>query len=130
MSVDLGPGQSKRIHAWTSDKLQPAPDRYLVVRSPNDTFPANRHFFTAIKDLDRDPATVQHTIKQIDSHHLDVTLEAPAGAYAYFVNIGVPHAGTKFSDNFFDLEPGERRTIAVTNSAHPLSPQDLTIRSR
>ena len=38
-----------------------------------------------------------------------------------------PHEAACFGDNYLDLAPGERRTIAVTNRAAPLSPEDITL---
>ncbi|MBC8248264.1 MAG: hypothetical protein H8E90_01175, partial [Anaerolineales bacterium] len=37
--------------------------------------------------------------------------------YAYFVKLVVPIEGTKFSDNYFDLFPGQERVIEVWNEA-------------
>ena len=40
----------------------------------------------------------------------------------------VPFEETRFSDNYFDLGAGQRRTIRVTNAARPLTPGDVTVR--
>jgi hypothetical protein len=37
--------------------------------------------------------------------------------YAYFVKLTVPIESTKFSDNYFDLFPGQERVIEVWNEA-------------
>ena len=57
-------------------------------------------------------------------------MQISAQKYAYFVNLSVPHEGTDYSDNYFDLEPGEQRTITVTNANVPLRPDMLTVKSR
>ena len=38
-----------------------------------------------------------------------------AASYAYFVHLSAGDAAVSFSDNYFDLEPREERTVAVTN---------------
>jgi beta-mannosidase len=103
------------VRHWSAEDLAHGNDRYLGVHSGKETFPANRHFFGAIKDLDRQPATLHVSTKTIDAHKLEVTVEAPAGTYAYFVNIALPQEATRYSDNFIDLNPGELRTIVVHN---------------
>jgi hypothetical protein len=50
--------------------------------------------------------------------------------YAYFVHLTVPHEATRFTDNYFDLEPGARRTITVTNAQIALMPEMVTVGSR
>jgi beta-mannosidase len=37
--------------------------------------------------------------------------------YAYFVKLVVPVEGTRFSDNYFDLLPGQERVVEVWNEA-------------
>jgi beta-mannosidase len=105
-------------------------DRYLAVSSPAQTFPGNRHFFAPIKDLVRTVKPVAHSISAKSDGTLEVAITAPADAYAYFVHINATPERTRFTDNYFDLEPGEQRTITVSNASHPLTPADLTIKSR
>lgn len=45
-----------------------------------------------------------------------------APAYVTYVHLIVPDEHTRFSDNYFDLAAGERRTIVVTNQTTPLTP--------
>ena len=92
------------------------------------SFPSNRHFFAAIKDLRRDPVEPAVDITQTGEHELKVRLEA--SAYAYFVHLEVPDEATRFSDNYFDLKPGEERTISVTNTRVSLRPEAVEVRWR
>ena len=101
------------------------PDQYLVVRSTMDIFPANRHFFAAIKDLQRSAEQPQVDIQQINDHELHVQLQA--SSYAYFVHLNCAADGTHFSDNYFDMEPGEVRTITVTNPTTALTPESVQV---
>ncbi len=45
--------------------------------------------------------------------------------YAYFIHLSVPDEATSFDDNYFDLEPGESRTIVVTNPRRNPSAQHV-----
>jgi beta-mannosidase len=116
------------VARWDANRVSGAPDRYLSVSSDHDSFPSNRHFFAAIKDLRRDPVEPDVDITQTGEHELQVRLEAPA--YAYFVHLEVPDEATRFSDNYFDLKPGEERTISVTNPRVSLSPEAVEVRWR
>jgi beta-mannosidase len=100
----------------------------LTVRASDEAFPANRHFFAAIKDLDR-PKTAQpgFAIEQAGPNELRVTLDAPA--YLFFVHLLVPSETAKFSDNYFDLAAGETRLITIRDADRPLRVEDVTVRS-
>lgn len=130
IAVDVPANTSRAVASWSAGRLAAAPDRYLVVRSDTGTFPVNRDFFAAIKDLAREPGDLNVTISPKTDHALQVSITAPADHYAYFVHVTAPHEATRFEDNYFDLEPGECRTIAVTNASAPISASDLTVRAR
>jgi hypothetical protein len=53
-----------------------------------------------------------------------------AEGYAFFVHILSPSEDTVFSDNYFDMEPGEQRTITVTNPELPIQPELLQLHWR
>ena len=110
--------------AWAA----PVASMALHVRSGSGAFPDNRIFFGAIKDVQK-PAAVKPEVEiaQRTPHELEVTVIAPA--YAYFTHLLTPHGWTRFSDNYFDLRPGERRVITVSNAGVELRPEDVTVRS-
>ncbi len=116
---------SHPVAHWPADRVKGAPDRYLTAHSGEDRFPKNRHFFAAIKDLRRTPLEPNVSIIPTGEHELRVRLKAPV--YAYFVHLEVPDEATGFSDNYFDLEPGEERTIIVTNNARALSAENVKV---
>jgi beta-mannosidase len=128
LRVQVSANASHTVARWTADRVSGAPDRYLSVRSAGDRFPSNRHFFADIKDLRRDPAGPEVDIIPIEEHELEVRLRA--SAYAYFVHVEVPDEAARFSDNYFDLEPGEERTVVVTNARSPITPETTKIRWR
>jgi beta-mannosidase len=121
---------SQPVARWNAEALGGTPGRYLAVRSPTDRFPPNRHFFAAIKDLERPVAPPLMTVTAASDRKLRVELTAAADAYAYFVHLTLPQEGTRFSDNYFDLEPGGRCVITVTNSTVPLAADDVKVASR
>jgi len=126
--LEVAAGTSVAVARWSAEEAAGGPDRYLSVRSTGDAFAANRHFFVAIKDLEREVPQVESAIVAVDAHTLEVTLTAPA--FACFVHLIVPHEAARFDDNYFDLEPGERRTITVTNDEVELTPDMVTVRNR
>jgi beta-mannosidase len=118
---------SRRVDAWGLDGSVPSADRYLGVRSGRGQFPANRHFFMPIKDLVRTLTGPEMSVTQAGPHHLQVELAAPADGYVFFAHLFVSQEATRSSDNFLDLEPGERRVIEVTNDLVALSPELVTL---
>ena len=116
---------SRPVGRWEKGELRGGTDRYLSVRSANGVFGFNRHFFAAVKDLQRTPVRPEVTITSAGDHELRVRLRSTE--YAYFVHLSVPDESTHFEDNYFDLEPGECRTIDVTNTRIILAPNILRI---
>jgi beta-mannosidase len=123
------PANSSRLVArWTADRVSSSPERYLSVSSDHYRFPSNRHFFAPIKDLRREPVEPDVDITQTEENELKVRLGA--SAYAYFVHLEVPDGAVRFSENYFDLESGEERTISVTNEQRVLKPENVKVRWR
>ncbi len=104
-----------------------AVDRYLGVRSAGERFRRNRHFFAPIKDLRRPPSQVQVSVTPVSAAELRVDLRAPADAYAFFVHLAAAGGAAHFSDNYFDLEPGESQTVTATAKAGSLTPEAVTV---
>ena len=129
-AVEVPANNSRPVACWTAGRLAAAADRYLVVRAATERFPSNRHFFAAIKDLHRDPVPPSMNVTSVSDHELQVDLTADSMSYAYFVHLTAPHDATRFSDNYVDLEPGERHTIAITNPREALSVSDVTLGAR
>ena len=124
-SIRVAANSSQVVWRWEADQVAARPDRYLSVRSAGESFPFNRHFFAPIKDLQRTPAQPEMSITQVSEHELRVNLRA--SAYAYFVHVIVLHEATRFSDNYFDLQPGASRSIVVTHPTISLSPDSVTV---
>ena len=43
------------------------------------------------------------------------------------MHLTVPDETTLYSDNYFDLVPGERHTVTVTNRERELRPETVTL---
>jgi beta-mannosidase len=87
----------------------------LAVRSSSGLFPDNRHFFVEVKNLERPKPNLKVAINEKDNGKYEVRVVTDT--YAYFVKLVVPVEGTRFSDNYFDLFPGQQRVIEVWNEA-------------
>ncbi len=70
------------------------------------------YFFEKTKDLLLPETTITCKMKQTDGK-CELTLLSPALAKDVFIE--VPLQGARFSDNFFDLLPGERKTVIITS---------------
>ena len=116
--VQIPANSSREVMRWSAEELGAAPDRYLAVHSPDGSFSNNRHFFVAIKDLQREVVTPEVEIRQVSDHEVEVIASAPA--YVYFFHLTHPSEFTQYSDNYFDLEPGEKRTVRLWNNHTPL----------
>ena len=114
------------IELWVTNDTG-APDRHFSVRSA--TTPPNRHFFTAMKDLERVPARLDHVFEAVSGGR-DLSVRLRADAYAYFVHLVPPDERVRFSDNYLELEPGEERTIVLTHPDAAPRPQDVSVRAR
>jgi beta-mannosidase len=88
-----------------------APDRLLTVRS--SSFLANRRLLSPIKDmhLSADPGLA--VVYQPDGDILALSISATQYALGVTLRSVVPRM--RFTDNFFDLAPGETRTIRIAN---------------
>jgi hypothetical protein len=102
---EIGPNESRRV--GTLD-VAGGPDRYLTVSGA--TFASNRQFFVPIKDLRRDRPHVEH---QRDG----TTVRLRSDGYAYLVRLGLTDEHVRASDDCFELEPGEERTITLSEPA-------------
>ena len=70
------------------------------------------HYFSFPKDQELPEAKVSYKVKQMDGK-CEVSLSAKQLARDVFVEI--PIQGAKFTDNFFDLLPGESKKIVITS---------------
>ena len=128
-AFEVGSNESRCVWRAEAARLTADGGHALTVASPDGLFPANRHFFVAIKDLDRSSvAPPRVEIDQRGPHELAVRLTA--STWLYFVHILVDDPRTRFSDNHIDLATGESRILTVRNDAVALGPDDVAVRWR
>ena len=70
------------------------------------------HYFSYPKDQDLPETQIRYKVKQLDGK-CEVTLSAKLLARDIFIEI--PYQGARFTDNFFDLLPGQTRKIVITH---------------
>ncbi|HMI63362.1 MAG TPA: glycoside hydrolase family 2 protein [Puia sp.] len=76
----------------------------------------NLYYFEKPKDLELPPPALKYDITQQDDKF---TITVHAGALARFVNISVGEENIIFSDNYFDLLPGQPRRITFQSALPP-----------
>lgn len=76
------------------------------------TLAENIHYFARTKELNLPKTEIGYKTKTSDGR-CEITLSARQLAKDVFIQ--VPMQGVRFSDNFFDLLPGERRRIVITS---------------
>ena len=70
------------------------------------------YFFDKTKNLELPQTAISMKVKQLDGK-CELTLSSPKLAKDVFVQI--PVQGARFTDNFFDLLPGENKKITITS---------------
>ena len=102
-----------KIESWLSSKEQQHHFMQLTLKDKSGhTVAETVYFFRKTKDLLLPKTTVSCKIKQKDGV-CELTLLSPCLAKDVFIEI--PLQGARFSDNFFDLLPGERKTVVITS---------------
>jgi beta-mannosidase len=125
LPVQVARNTSVAVWSGDPDRIVARPDRYLAVRSESERFPGNRHFFVAIKDLQRRIVAPEITISSRSNDELAVQVQARA--YLFYFHICMADERTRYSDNYFDLAPGERRTVSVTIPGSRIEPDLLSL---
>ncbi len=125
LQVRIPANCSQRVWQANTTQIEARTDHFLNVRSSTRSFPANRHFFAPIKDLQRTIEEPDVTIESISEHELQVQVRT--SAYLFYFHLIVPDERTFFSDNYFDLAPGESATVVVRNDHIKLTAEKLTV---
>ncbi|WP_075834000.1 beta-mannosidase [Deinococcus marmoris] len=125
--VDAGisHGQSHSVLRLEAGELQADGGHYLRLESRGGHFEASTHFFVEIKDL-RLPQTLP-TLEARAQPDGSLSLSVTASQYSYLVHFTSDEV-IGFSDNFFDLEAGQSRTITATHPDRALRPEDVELK--
>ncbi|MDB5962958.1 MAG: beta-galactosidase/beta-glucuronidase [Massilia sp.] len=124
----LAPNSSTRV-GRCGDSTRLGARHVLSVRDAAARFPANRHFFVAIKDLQRAaPRAPTVAIEQLDKFTAAITIAA--SDYLYFVHVLGEDEDLVFDDNHIDLQAGETRVLTVRHPHQRLDSASLQVRWR
>lgn len=129
LAVDVAANGSAPVARWDTALLGATSAHYLAVRSPGDRFPGNRHFFAAFKDLPPPTTPPTMTVSAGEDGQLCVLVSASAESYAFFVSLAVPQQTARFSDNYFDLAPGEQRIVTIEARDAAIAGEDILLQS-
>jgi len=128
LEVRVPANASLKVKHFPFDELgvEDSRQEYLAVCSQSGRFCDNRHFFVEVKDLLRPKPDLKVGIAEGSDGKYEVRVATDV--YAYFVKLVVPIEGTRFSDNYFDLFPGQERVIEVWNKAdRRLAQNDIAV---
>jgi beta-mannosidase len=106
------------------------PEREMIwLHSKTGLFPDNRYFFAELKDLDRTRPEELNLAWEKDGDALVATVSAEQ--HAFYVSLFIPQEGVRYSDNWIDLYPGQRRQIRIWHKdGHALTPEQVQVRWR
>ncbi|GIQ65246.1 hypothetical protein PACILC2_38140 [Paenibacillus cisolokensis] len=101
-----------------------AEDVVVVLTAQGFEAPANVVYLRDPKDLRLPAAELDVVVNEAES-----TVRVTArGHLARFVKLDLPQGNVRFSDNFFDLLPGESKTVRVTDrTGEPVSLARLSV---
>jgi beta-mannosidase len=100
---------------------------FMFVRSAREDVYDSHFFFAEQKDLRFSPCSLQISLNERPDS-IEITLETDC--FARYVKLECPIDHTMFSDNYFNLLPGEKKTVIVTNrKGTPFSASDISIKA-
>lgn len=91
----------------------------ITLHTPTNKTFRTVHYFNRIKELQLPRPVIKTTIKQ-ENNQLTLHLKSPVLAKGVWVSIS--DAEGEFSDNFFDLLPGEEKQIQWNGAKTPINP--------
>ena len=104
---------SKPLDHWADSEARKSCFLLLTLNDKNGKEIARDvHYFCPTKDLRLPQPTVKHRTKLSDGR-CEVILSSDKLVKDLFIQI--PYQGARFDDNFFDLLPGEKRTVVITS---------------
>ncbi len=114
------------LSVW-SGRAPASNDRMLCVRSVQQQFLPNRHLLVPVKDLALQAgAKPDVAVERTAPHELRVSITA--SIYLMSVQIDSAQATARYSDNYFDLRPGESRTVIVRDALSAALSGEIEVR--
>jgi beta-mannosidase len=131
--IRVEPNSSKSIAEFSSAEVEwrfgviDKRSHFMFVRSTRDDVYDNHYFFAEQKDLRFSPCRLQISVNN-RADEVEITLTTDR--FARFVKLECPIDHTMFSDNYFNLLPGETKTIVATNhKGTSISAADISIQA-
>lgn len=129
VEVRVAPGDSRQVTSF------PAPKRtrevYAEATAPDGGLPPARLFLDHLKNLPLG-GTVTSRVRagedDVAAGRAHVTIRA-GDAFAYAVRVDPLSPANRFDAAYFDLAPGQTRTVTVTGLAPGFNPADLSVRT-
>ncbi|WP_127583403.1 beta-mannosidase [Paenibacillus koleovorans] len=129
--ADVAPNHSKQIASYEAAETEwrfgviNRRDRFIRIGSSYPEVYDNYFFFAEQKDLRFSPCRLQSTCTPTaDGFEIELSTDR----FARFVKLECPIDHTLFSDNYFNMRPGERKKVRVTNrKGSPVKPADIRI---
>ncbi len=113
--VNVSGNTSAVLHRMPYASVAQAPEStFLLMTLKNKegkTLSEENYYFNYPKDQQLPEADIRYKVKQLDGQ-CEVTLHAKQLVRDVFVEI--PIQGARFSDNFFDMLPGETKKVTIT----------------
>lgn len=102
-------------------------DRFIRVSSSRPDVYDNYYFFAEQKDLRFSPCRLELSFTYTG---LGLEVEIATDRFARFVKLECPVDHTLYTDNYFNMRPGERKKVMVSNRrGHALKPADIVVRA-
>ena len=104
---------SLKINSWLTPEQEKQCFLQLLLKdAAGKVITDENYFFQRTKDLSLQPTSIVTKVKQMEGS-CEVTLSSRQLAKDVFIEI--PLQGVRFSDNFFDLLPGETKKVVITS---------------
>ncbi|MDY3968453.1 MAG: glycoside hydrolase family 2 protein, partial [Prevotella sp.] len=115
----------KPVGEWLDKQDAASSLLHLTLKAKNGaTLADNVYYFAYPKEQKLPEAHIETSLRR-RGDSVEMTLKTDKLARDIFIE--VPVQGVRFTDNFFDLLPGQRKTIVIT-STEGLSLKDFTFR--
>ncbi|TLS52688.1 glycoside hydrolase family 2 protein [Paenibacillus antri] len=130
-SVRVEPNGSKSIVEFAPEEIEwrfgviDKRSHFIAIRSARDDVYDNHFFFAEQKQLRFAPCRLKVSMEERPG---EIRITVATDRFARFVKLecGIDH--TMFSDNYFNLAPGEKKTIFAANrKGTPVAPSDIRV---
>ncbi len=116
MKANVPANTTTLLHRAVYSELAKSPEKTFLLMTlkakDGKTLSEEIFYFNYPKDQKLPETEIRYTVKQTDGQ-CEVTLRAKQLARDVFIEI--PYQGARFSDNFFDLLPGQTKKVVITS---------------